>query len=377
MTIYLDNAATSWPKPGVVVEAMTSFMQKSAANPGRGGHSMAIEAARVVFQCREALGKLLNVADSRNIVFAPNATSAINTALWGYLKPGDHCVTSSLEHNAIMRPLHALQERGVQLTVVDCDVDDGVQVDAFAAALKDNTRLIAITHASNVSGTLFPVKDIAILARDAGVRLLVDAAQTSGVVPIDVQDAGIDLLAAPGHKSLLGPMGTGFLYVSPEVKLETTIFGGTGSNSHELSMPEETPDRFEAGTLNGPGIAGLFAGLRWLFERGIDSVAEHENTLVQQLRRGLGSIPGVLVYGSPSAVPVVSFNVRDIPSVEVSAILDASFNIATRAGIHCAPAAHKTLGTLQQGTVRVSPGPFNTLEDIEALLEAVEEIATC
>lgn len=376
-TVYLDNAATSWPKPRAVTEALVTFMEQQAANPGRGGHRMSLEASRVVYRCREKVAQILNAQDPARVVFTLNATSAINMALWGLLEPGDHCVTSSMEHNAMARPLHALQQKGVEVAFVPCNNDGTVDLDSFATSIRKGTRLVAFTHASNVTGTILPVREIAQLAREAGALTLLDAAQTVGVEEVDVQAMGVDLLAAPGHKSLLGPMGTGFLYVGPRAEIRPTMFGGTGSYSDNLAMPEVLPDKLESGTVNALGLAGLGAGIGWVLSEGVANIAARENALVNRLRQGLCSIPGVKVYGGKPQVSLLAFNIADMGSTEVAAILDASFNICVRPGLHCAPLAHRSLGTIDQGVVRVSPGPFTTEAEIDLLLTAVEEIAVC
>jgi cysteine desulfurase family protein len=375
--IYLDNAATSWPKPDGVAQAMVDFMRESGANPGRGGHTMSLVAGRTVFRCREALSTMFNIADSSRVVFTQNATAAINTALFGLLQAGDHCVTSSWEHNAVSRPLQELQRRGIDVSVVSCDADGSMDPQKFADAMRPNTRLVAVMHASNVTGAVFPAKELAQVAHAGGALFLLDAAQTAGAVPIDVRDIGVDLMAAPGHKSLLGPMGTGILYVAPDVSIRPTVFGGTGSHSESLSMPEDYPDRLEAGTLNAPGLAGLHVAVNWLLKQGVANIHAREQEHIRRLRESLADLPGVIVYGKHSEAPVMAFNITHMSSVEVSSILDASFGICTRSGLHCAPLAHRTLGTLDTGAVRVSPGPFTTDEDITSLIEAVGEVARC
>ena len=338
---------------------------------------MSLQAGRVVYQCREKVAKLLSIRDSSRVVFTPNTTAAINMALWGVLQPGDHCVTTSMEHNAIARPLHALQKRGVDVTFVQCREDGSVDMASFAKSLRKDTRLVAMTHVSNVTGTVLPVQEIAEQAKAVGALVLVDAAQSLGVLDVDVPKLGIDLLAAPGHKSLMGPMGTGLLYVGPDADVKATVFGGTGSHSEDLDMPSQLPDRLESGTLNVVGLAGLSAGVDWVLDKGVNNLAAAELQLTQRLRNGLASIPGVKVYGYASHAPLVSFNVGELGSSEVAAILDATFNICVRPGLHCAPLAHRTIGTLRQGTVRASLGPFTTAQEVDALLSAVEEISAC
>ena len=336
---------------------------------------MSLAAGRVVFRCREALATLLNVRDSSRLAFMQNATAALNAALFGVLRPGDHCVTSSWEHNAVARPLQELTRRGVEVSIVACDSAGGMDPADFAAAMRPNTRLLTAMHASNVTGALFPAKELARVAHSGGALFLLDAAQTAGCMPVDVEDLGVDLLAAAGHKSLLGPMGTGFLYVAPGVNLAPTMFGGTGSYSELLAMPEEYPDRLEAGTLNVPGLAGLHAAVNWLLAHGVANIQAREQALILRLRAALAGMPAVTVYGDRSDAPVLAFNVDGMSSVEVASILDASFGICTRSGLHCAPHAHRTLGTLATGAVRVSPGPFTTDEDVSCLIGAVGEVA--
>jgi len=374
-TVYLDNAATTWPKPQAVSEAISAFLQRGAANPGRGGHSLAVEAGRMVYECRHRIARLFNIADDSRVIFTGNATQALNLAIFGLLQPGDHCVTTSMEHNAVSRPLHYLSQQGVEVTVVKCDTQGRLSLHDLQQALRPNTRLLVMTHASNVCGTMLPVGDVCRLAHAHGALTLVDAAQTAGVYDIDVVRLGIDLLAVPGHKSLLGPTGTGALYISPTVELRPNVFGGTGSFSELLDMPAVLPDKHESGTHNTVGLAGLLASLDYIQTHSIEAIRAHEQALAEQAWQGLRSIPSVCTYGTGHGAPIVAFNVGDFGSTEIAYILDASYGIATRAGLHCAPWAHETLGTLSQGVVRVSPGPFTTSEEINYLLEAVEAIA--
>ncbi|MDP3487316.1 MAG: aminotransferase class V-fold PLP-dependent enzyme [Bacillota bacterium] len=372
--IYLDNAATTWPKPPEVATAINDFLTQGAANPGRGGHGLSLAAGRMVFDCRKKLGNLFNVQDESRVIFTSNATHALNMALFGVLSPGDHCITTSMEHNAVSRPLHYLQGKGVEVTVIACSNRGELPLDQLQAAFKENTRLVAMTHASNVCGTILPVREVSSLARQYGALTLLDAAQTAGVYPINVDLLDIDLLAVPGHKSLLGPTGTGALYIGPRVDLRPSVYGGTGSFSEFLEMPDILPDRFESGTLNTIGITGLSRALDYIEAKGMDNIRGHERALAERAWVGLQSIGGIKVYGTGDGAPIVAFNIGEIGSTEVAYMLEASFNIATRAGLHCAPWAHQTLGTLAQGVVRVSPGAFNTAREIDALLEAVEAI---
>ncbi|MGB9792804.1 MAG: aminotransferase class V-fold PLP-dependent enzyme [Thermacetogeniaceae bacterium] len=376
--IYLDNAATSWPKPECVYQAVDRFNREIGANPGRGSHRKAVEAGMVLLETRELLAKLFNVRDSSRIVFLPNATYALNLALKGVLNPGDHAVISSMEHNAVARPLHTLEQRGVEVSIVQCAPDGSLDPRDVEMAIRDNTRLICLVHASNLTGTIMPVEEVGRIARERGVLFLVDAAQTAGVLPIDVEAMHIDLLAFTGHKGLFGPQGTGGLYIRQGLELHPLIEGGTGSLSEELSQPDFLPDRFESGTPNTPGLAGLGAGVRYLLEIGVEKVRQHEQELTELLLCGLREIEGVTVYGpcdSRRQVAVVSFNIEGIGCGEVSLLLDKGYGIITRSGLHCAPLAHRTIGTIKTGACRLSPGFFNTAEDIEKTVRAIAEIA--
>jgi cysteine desulfurase / selenocysteine lyase len=376
--IYFDNAATSWPKPEAVHAALGDYFGDAGGNPGRSGHRMSIAAARVVETAREALAELFHAHDPSRIVFTQNATHALNLALYGLLHPGDHVVTTSFEHNSVMRPLRHLQTLGIDLTVVDCARDGSISPDRLRGAIRPDTRLLVTTHGSNVIGTVAPIDAIAQLARDRGLLYLVDASQTAGAIPIDVQNIGLDLLAFSGHKGLLGPTGTGGLYVREGVSLVPLMRGGTGSDSTHEIQPEFLPDVYESGTLNVAGIAGLAAGVRFLLETGIERVLAHERALVARFLAGAVGIPGVDVYGSRDAAlqcGVVAFNVANAVPSEVGLILDQSFGIMARTGLHCAPSAHRTLGTFPTGTVRFGFGWFNTPAEVDAALEALRKIA--
>lgn len=377
--IYLDNAATSFPKPPQVSEAIADLLAHRAGNPGRSGHALAVAAQAVVADTRRLLASFFGARDPSRVVFALNATDALNTALWGLLRPGDRVVTTSVEHNAMVRPLSALAERGVAVERVPCAPDGTLDLDDLARALEAApTRAVAMTHASNVCGTILPVQDAARLAHRHGAVLLVDAAQTAGVLPIDVVEMGIDLLAFPGHKGLLGPTGTGGLYVSPDVRLAPLRQGGTGTRSEEERQPEELPEALEAGTVNTVGIAGLGAALRVLQELGLARVQAHEAALATRLLTGLRDIPGVRVHGTGDPrrqVAVVSITVDAWEPVDLGAALDSTFGIAVRPGLHCAPIAHRTLGTFPHGTVRLSPGISTTEEEIDQALAALRGLA--
>lgn len=377
--IYLDNAATSHPKPEAVYLASDYAMRHVSANPGRSGHAMAIEADRLIYNARENIARLFGIRHTERIIFTPNATAALNLALKGLVRPGGHCVTTTMEHNSVVRPLKFLTSTGAEVTRVAADNEGRLDPSGIADAIRDNTKLVAITHASNVIGTITPAAEIARLAHSRGVPVLLDAAQTAGAVPIDVEAMGIDLLACPGHKCLFGPQGTGFLYISPKLDLRPILFGGTGSRSDIELMPDFLPDRYEAGTLNTPGIAGLSAGVEFIMERGIENIRAHEVGLIGMLLGGLSSVPGVRVYGVTEPerrAAAMSFNIDGVDPAEVGNRLDAEFDIAVRVGIHCAPDAHRTIGSFPGGTVRMSPGYFNTPAEIDAAVSAVKVIAS-
>ena len=378
MAIYFDNAATSWPKPPAVRAALDEYFSDAGGNPGRSGHRMSIAAARLVESSREELAEFFNAEDPSHIIFTQNATHALNQALYGFLRRGDHVVTTSIEHNSVMRPLRDLQLSGIEVTVVPCEPDGTLDMSRLNDALGAKTRLLVTTHGSNVTGTLLPIEAIASLARDLDVVYLVDAAQTAGAMPIDVQKIGIDLMAFSGHKGLLGPTGTGGLYIRDDIALSPLMRGGTGSDSAHEVQPDFLPDAFESGTLNVAGIAGLGSGVRFLREVGIDSVRARARELVSQIRAGLSEIPGITIYGPGNAelqCGAVSFNIDGAMPSEVGLILDEQFGIMARTGLHCAPSAHRTLGTFPTGTVRFSFGWFNTREEVDAALEALRKIA--
>ncbi len=375
--IYLDHAATSWPKPPAVTEAMSDFLQRAGGNPGRSGHRLSIEAARIVYDAREAVAALFNAPDPLRVIFTLNVTHALNLALRGLLRPGDHVVTSSMEHNSVMRPLRALERQGVRLSVVPCAADGTLAVDAVARAVTPGTRLIVINHASNVTGTILPVAEIAPLAHRAGALLLVDAAQTCGVLPVDMTALGVDLLAFTGHKGLQGPPGSGGLVIADHVdvaQLEPLLRGGTGSLSEYEEQPDDLPDRYESGTPNGVGIAGLGAGVRWVMARSVDDIRQHEMSLAQVLIDGLQSMRGVTVYGTHDvqrSTAVVSFTVEGREVSDIGLRLDDEFGVLCRVGLHCAPAAHRTIGTFPRGTVRFAPGATTTVDEAHAAVDAV------
>ncbi len=371
--IYLDNAATSFPKPPEVARAMCGVLQKIGANPGRAGHRMALAAGRVIYECREELARFLDVQDASRLAFCSNCTDALNLAIHGMLRPGDHVIATMLEHNSVLRPLSGLLLGGkISLTLLPPEADGIVSAEQVRSSIKPATRLVVVTHVSNVTGAVQPVREIAQACRAARVPLLVDAAQSAGTLDVRPRALGADLLAMPGHKGLLGPQGTGVLYIGEGMQLEPLKQGGTGSLSESMLQPEELPDRFESGTQNLPGIAGLLVGVRFVRSHQRE-IAEHEAELARRAYEGLRNIANVQVYSPPNA-GVISFNVGDLQSGEVAEQLDMA-NIAVRAGLHCAPGAHQHLGTLSIGAVRVSPGFYNTAQELDTLLRAVSIIA--
>ncbi|UCC16391.1 MAG: aminotransferase class V-fold PLP-dependent enzyme [Dehalococcoidales bacterium] len=377
--IYLDNAATTWPKPEIVYRTMDTFMRNSGGNPGRGGHSMAESASKVVDDTRLLLARLINAPDNNRVIFTLNCTDSLNTGLKGLLKPGDHVITSTIEHNSVIRPLEKLRYQGIGITRVSTDPEHGyVLPEDIEKAITGKTKLIVMTHASNVNGVIQPVSEYGSLARKYNLILMIDAAQSVGKYAVDVQRDNIDLLAFSGHKGLFGPAGTGGLYIGERAELDTLREGGTGSQSELEEQPSMLPYKYESGTANTVGIAGLGAGLRYIFEESTNKILEHELHLTSRIIEGLSGIPGITIYAARNIshqCPVVSFTVNDTEPGEVGTILDQAFDIKVRTGLHCAPAAHKTLGTLPRGTVRLSPGYFNTNEEIDVTLEAIERIA--
>lgn len=378
MTIYLDNAATSFPKPEAVYQTMDRFARSNLANPGRAGHKMALAAEHALDDARHRLNRFFNGKSPERWVFTLNCTDALNMAFKGVLQEGDHVITSDLEHNSISRPLRAMELANfITLTRVKADGGGTLDPSAIKTAITPKTRLVAVGHASNVIGTVQPIAEIGQVARERDVLFLVDAAQTAGVVPVDVQAMQIDLLALPGHKGLLGPTGTGALYVAPRVKINVWREGGTGGDSSSETQPKEFPYFLEGGTPNVLGVAGLSAGIQWVESEGPEKIRAHEVGLTERLRRNLEEIDGIQVYGHRDAdrrVGTLSFRSEALAAPELGGILDQAFDIAIRPGLHCAPYIHRSLGTFPDGTVRVSPGPFNTEADIDRLVAALREI---
>jgi len=377
--IYLDNAATSWPKPESVYQTMDEFLRMKGGNPGRGSHSMAVAAQEVVGETRMLVARLINAVERERVIFTLNCTDSLNLGLKGLLRPGDHVITSRIGHNSVVRPLTKLEQQGIKITRLPPYPKDGVMsAQDVEEAITEDTKLIVATHASNVSGVIQPIEEYGEIAKRHNLIFMVDAAQTAGKYPIDVEAGNIDLLAFSGHKGLLGPPGTGVLYVGNRANLNSLREGGTGSHSELEEQPMALPYRYESGTVNSVGISGLGAGLKYIFSEGLERIRAHEQYLTDRLIAGLSHIPGVILYaakdGSKQA-PVVSFNLEGSAPGEVGAILDQAFDIKVRTGLHCAPAAHKTLGTFPLGTIRLGVGYFNTVDDIDFTLEAIEKIA--
>ncbi|MFR8003670.1 MAG: aminotransferase class V-fold PLP-dependent enzyme [Hydrogeniiclostridium sp.] len=375
--MYFDNAATTYPKPTTVNQAVERALRLYGANPGRAGHAMSMRTAEEIYQTRSEIAEFFNAAGPECVVFTPNCTAALNYVIKGILKPGDHVVTSNLEHNAVMRPLEKLSDKGITYTAVEVTPGDNDKtVDAFRKALKPNTALVVCTHVSNVWGIRLPVERITALVHQYGIPLCLDAAQSAGVFPIQM-GVSCDYLCIAPHKGLYAPMGTGILITCMEKKLDTLIEGGTGTNSISLEQPETLPDRFESGTVNVPGICGIRAGLRFVRSKGLSRVLEHETMLMRRLYRSLAKSPKVQLYTpepeGKAFAPVFSFNVEGMGSEEVGSFL-ARQGAAVRAGLHCAPCAHKTMGTLETGAVRCCPSVFTTERDVATFASFMRKI---
>lgn len=379
---YLDNAATSYPKPESVYASVDAWQRQIGAAAGRGSYGTAVQSTRIVDRCRVKVARLLGASSPDSIVFTFNGTDSLNLALHGVLRPGDHVVTSAVEHNSVLRPLRQLQQHGgVESTQVPADTQGRIDPAAIAAAIRPNTKLVAVTHASNVTGALQPIAEIAEISASQGVLLLVDAAQSAGHIPIDVSSLPIDLLACPGHKGLLGPLGTGVLYVRKgvEERLLSIRQGGTGTRSEDDRQPESLPDKYESGNHNVPGLVGLEAAVTWILERGVDTLAAEDRKHTAHLWERLFSLNGVTLFGPPpggNRVGVVSLTIDGYEPQDAAAILDENFGVQVRAGLHCAPGAHRSIGTFDRGgTVRLSVGPFTTVAELDHAARALREIA--
>ncbi|MEI7590328.1 MAG: aminotransferase class V-fold PLP-dependent enzyme [Deltaproteobacteria bacterium] len=379
--IYFDNSATSFPKPREVILAMEDYFHNIGASPGRSGHRLSIASARIVMEARIALSLLLGIEDPLDIVFTKNITEALNIVTHGLLKSGDHVITTAMEHNSVIRPLRECERHGgVEVSVISCSPCGEPDLEALAKAIKPNTKAIFMLHASNVTGAIMPIDEVGRIAQKNGIVFVVDGAQSAGAIPINLQNSNIDIFAFTGHKSLLGPQGTGGLYIKKSLAKEMQQFvcGGTGSRSEFEIHPDFMPDKFEAGTPNTIGIAGLLGALKYIEREGVENIRTKEERLTKMFLDGLDSIKGIHAYGLDDIhkmVAVVSFNVDGISPSEASLILDEDFGIMARVGLHCAPLAHRTIGTFPVGTIRFSFGYFNTEVEIQYALEAIEKIA--
>ena len=375
--IYMDNAATTMQKPQQVIDAVAAAMC-SMGNAGRGAHAASLGAARTIYDAREKLACFFHAENPKQIAFTMNSTESLNIALKGVLNPGDHVITTMLEHNSVLRPLYELQEKGTELTILKSNPQGTLDYEDFEKAIKENTKAIVCTHGSNLTGNLVDVKRVGEIAKKHGFLFIVDASQTAGVFPIDVQEMGIDILCFTGHKGLLGPQGTGGIYVREGLTVRPLLCGGSGVQTYNKKHPSEMPTALEAGTLNGHGIAGLDAAVEYLMETGIDTIREREQDLMWRFYEGVKDIPGVKVYGDFSTrerCAIVTLNIGDYDSSEVSDELLMTYGISTRAGGHCAPLMHEALGTVEQGVVRFSFSHYNTDEELNTAIQAVKEMA--
>ena len=375
--IYFDNAATTLRKPDCVIQAVVQAMQ-SFGNSGRGVHGGALSASRIIYDARAALAELFGAESPERIAFTANSTQALNTAIKGVLNPGDHVITTALEHNSVLRPLYELEDQGVELTILPADSLGNIRYEDFEQEIRPNTKAIVTTHGSNLTGNLLDITKIGAIARRHGLIYIVDASQTAGVFHIDVQKMGIDILCFTGHKGLLGPQGTGGMYVREGLEIRPLLSGGSGVQTYLRSHPPQMPTALEAGTLNGHGIAGLGAAVRHILEIGTQTVREKERELMRAFYQEVIRIPGIKVYGdfrNFDRCAIVSLNVRDYDSGEVSDALSEQYGIATRPGAHCAPLMHQALGTVEQGAVRFSFSHYNTEEEIKIAVSALRELA--
>ncbi|PKP22263.1 MAG: cysteine desulfurase [Bacteroidetes bacterium HGW-Bacteroidetes-21] len=378
MKVYLDNAATSWPKPPGVVEAITKYLNEYGGSPGRSGHDFAIQAAREVFETREILAGLYHVPDSENVIISANATHALNFAIKGLLEKGDHVIISHMEHNSVLRPLTYLHDEGlVRFDIARCDEKGYVDLEHMRSLILPETKMIICIHGSNVAGTIQPIAKIGALCKENGILFLVDAAQTSGFVPIDMQKENIDILAFTGHKKLYGPPGIGGLCMQKNISIKTLIHGGTGSKSDMAHHPEFYPDRLEAGTINTVGVTGLKAGIQYIQHKGIDSIRQNLSELTAHFMRELAKMEEVTIYGPEvheERLPLISVNVKNKVPSDLAAKLDKEYGIMVRPGIHCSPLAHKSIGSFPQGTLRFSLGCFTTPEEVEYAIQSLKKI---
>lgn len=375
--IYFDNAATTMVKPRCVIEAVTQAMQHMG-NSGRGTHGASLGAARTIYDTRKLLADFFNAEKATRIAFTANSTESLNIAIKGLFAPGDHVISTVLEHNSVLRPLYELEKKGVRVTYADCDEKGAIRPEDILKYVDSSTRGIVCTHASNLTGNMIDIARVGAATRKAGIIFVVDASQTAGVIPIDVQEMNIDVLCFTGHKGLLGPQGTGGLYVREGVEIRPLLSGGSGVQTYSREHPREMPTALEAGTLNGHGIAGLHAAVEYIMETGIDNIRSAERELMLRFYNGAKEIPGVRIYGdfdTEERCPIVTLNLRDYDSGEVSDELAFGYEIATRPGGHCAPMMHRALGTVSQGAVRFSFSSFNTADEVDTALDALRDLA--
>lgn len=380
MKIYLDNAATTFPKPNKVMNSILNYMTQIGSNPGRGASSSSLEGNRIVFECRESIANMFNFPTIENVIFTSNITQSLNTIIKGVVKNGWHVITSSMDHNATLRPLCALKEKGViDLTILNCSSEGVLDIEDFKNSIKPNTKLVVLSHASNIIGSIQPLEQIGAICKERGIFFVIDSAQTAGVLNLDFKKLNCNALAFTGHKSLLGPQGIGGFIIDDKLNEVTTPFieGGTGSVSSDVIQPLFLPDKFESGTINTPGIAGLLAGIEFINEKGLHYIHDYEKELCQKFIDGALNIDSIDVYGFKDAslrTSTISLNSSKIDNAELGFILDNEYGIITRTGLHCAPLAHKTIGTYPQGTLRFSFGIFNDVKDVDYTLCCLSKV---
>ncbi len=375
--IYLDNAATSFPKPKCMLLEMERCLRDYCGNPGRSGHGLSIQTGQGVYDTRSEIAMLFGIQDASRIIFTANTTEALNMGIKGVLSLGDHVITTAMEHNSVLRPLKALESLGIRSSIINCDSQGMLDTTAVESEIMPNTRLLVCTHASNVTGTIMPIAEIGRIAKKKGILFMVDGAQSAGSLSIDVEKLGIDLLAVPGHKGLLGPQGTGFLYVRQGIPFRHYKEGGTGTDSKSRKQPFEFPEGYEAGTINAPGIIGLGASVRWVSQKGIETILQHEQGLIKQLYEDLQNMKRVRLYGPrdmEKRCSIITMNIDNIGCEEVAGRLWDESHIAVRGGFHCAGPAHRTIGTWETGAVRLSVGPFNTHKDVLGGADAIYKL---
>ncbi|MCL5771799.1 MAG: aminotransferase class V-fold PLP-dependent enzyme [Actinobacteria bacterium] len=378
--VYFDNSATSWPKPKEVLESIKYFIDEIGGSPGRSGHRMSIEASRLVEETREVIGEFFNYDDTSRIVFTKNITEALNVCIFSLLKPGDHVITSSIEHNSVMRPLRFLEKKGLDISTIYCSPKGDINVSDIEKNINNNTKLVILTHASNVLGTILPIEKVAEITYKYKIPFVIDCAQTAGSIPVNINLKKYKncIITFTGHKSMLGPTGTGGMCIGEDVELMPIIFGGTGSKSDKDIQPDFLPDYLESGTLNVMGLAGLKAAVSYLLKIGLNNIRNHEKLLLSKFIEGASEIKNVIIYGSKdpeTQVGLISFNFKNINSSTAGLILDKKYSIMCRIGLHCNPNAHKVIGTFPEGTIRFSFSYFNSLEEINYSINALNEMS--